>query len=117
MALITFQMHMPARAGPAGEGASLRAAADSVNRKGVTGCIVARQQQAGVQPHRRLLPHQDYRLIGADNIFDVHPTPPDALNAAYRDHREKGPRAPFSLRPNALDRCVFATLCARAAAS
>jgi hypothetical protein len=39
MALITFQMHMPARAGPAGEGASLRAATDSVNRKGWPGLL------------------------------------------------------------------------------
>jgi hypothetical protein len=48
MALITFQMHMPARAGPAGEGVSLRAAADSVNRKAaiqVVVQVVALQQQ------------------------------------------------------------------------
>src|SRR3569623_1406781 len=43
MALITFQMHVPARAGPAGEGATLRAATDSVTRKGAgprTSCSV-----------------------------------------------------------------------------
>jgi hypothetical protein len=44
MALITFKMHMPAQASPAGEGAQLREAGDSVNAE------LPFRQSAGPRP-------------------------------------------------------------------